>query len=124
MAAISGGQERQPTAAENQQLRARLEEAEETLRAIRSGEVDALVVSTPDGERLFTLQGADHSYRALVERMNEGALTLTSDGMILYANQRFAAMLKAPLEKVIGSQVEEWIAADSLVALRRALETG
>lgn len=124
MAATRGAKERQPTAAENQQLRARLEEAEETLRAIRSGEVDALVVSTPDGERLFTLQGADQSYRALVERMNEGALTLSNDGMIIYANQRFAAMLKAPLERVIGSQLEQWIATESVRTLRAALETG
>ncbi len=61
---------------ELEELRARLEEAEETLAAIRSGEVDALVVLGPYGEQIYTLQGADHSYRVLLEDMNEGAATL------------------------------------------------
>ena len=58
--------------AENEELRARLEEAEDTLRAIRSGEVDALVVSGASGEQIFTLQGAEHIYRLLIEDMREG----------------------------------------------------
>ena len=89
--------------AENEELRARLDEAEDTLRAIRSGEVDALVVSGVGGDQVFTLKGADHSYRLLIEDMNEGALTLTAEGVILYANRRLAEMLKTPLAKVIGS---------------------
>jgi formate hydrogenlyase transcriptional activator len=83
-------------------LRMRLEEAEETLRAIRKGEVDALVVSTAEGDRVFTLMGAEHPYRVMVETMNEGAVTLASDGTILYCNQRFADIVKGSLEKVIG----------------------
>jgi len=39
--------------AEIEDLRNRLEEGEETLRAIRRGEVDGLVVSGPEGDRLF-----------------------------------------------------------------------
>ena len=38
-------------------LRLRLEEAEDTLQAIHGGEVDALVISRPEGEQVFTLQG-------------------------------------------------------------------
>lgn len=94
---------------ENAELRTRLAEAEETLHAIRTGEVDALVVSGISGDQVFTLKGADHPYRMLIEDMNEGALTLTTDGVILYANRRFAEMLKAPLEKVIGSAIRTWI---------------
>ena len=45
--------------AELDELRTRLSEAEETLNAIRRGEVDAVVVSAPQGERIYTLQGAD-----------------------------------------------------------------
>jgi PAS domain S-box-containing protein len=111
-------------ASENDELRARLEEAEETLRAIRGGEVDALVVSTADGDRIFTLEGADRSYRALIEEMNEGALSLTLDGTILYANHKFAAMLKAPLERVIGSAIQTWIAPDSRETLELVLRAG
>jgi len=89
---------------ETAELRARLSELEETLRAIRSGQVDALVVYAPDGgDRIFTLQGAEHPYRVLVEAMNEGAATMTSDGLVLFANQHFARMLDIPLEKLIGS---------------------
>ncbi len=86
-------------------LEARLNELEETLRAIRQGEVDALVVSTPEGDRVFTLDGADHPYRVMVETINEGAATLTAGGEILYANRRFAEMLALPLERLIGSKL-------------------
>ena len=60
-------------------LRMRLEEAEETLRAIREGEVDALVVSSPQGDQVYTLKGAEQPYRVFVETMNEGAVTLGPD---------------------------------------------
>src|SRR6186713_2086556 len=86
---------------EIEDLRARLEEAEETLRAIQSGEVDALVLNGPEGEQVFTLKGAEHGYRVLVETMTEGAVTLGDDGVVFYCNARFAAMLKMPLEKII-----------------------
>ena len=84
---------------ENAELRARLEEAEETLRAIRAGEVDALVM----GEEVYTLKGAETPYRLLIESMNEGAATLAPDGTILYCNGRLADMLAARAEQIIGS---------------------
>ncbi len=87
------------------ELRRRLEEVEETLRAIRSGEVDALVVDGPDGERIYTLHGADHPYRVLIEGMQQGAATLGGDGTVLYCNRRFAEMVGRPHEKVIGASV-------------------
>src|SRR6476469_10162918 len=89
---------------EASELRARLHALEETLRAIRSGQVDALVVYAPDGgDRVFTLQGAEHPYRVLVESMNEGAATLNWGGDVLYANRRLAEMLATPLEQLISS---------------------
>lgn len=109
---------------ENADLRARLDEAEDTLRAIRSGEVDALVVSSIEGDQIFTLKGAELPYRILIEDMNEGALTLAMDGVILYANRCFAGMLKTPLEKVIGSTVHTWIAPDNQETLRALLQKG
>jgi PAS domain S-box-containing protein len=90
-------------------LRARLEEAEETLQAIRSGEVDAVVVAGPEGEQVYTLKGAERPYRALLEAMNEGALTIGTDGTILYSNNRFASLLGVSLKNVIGSSVYEFI---------------
>jgi PAS domain S-box-containing protein len=106
---------------ELEDLRARLDEAEDTLRAIRSGEVDALVVSGVGGEQVYTLKGADHSYRVLIEDMNEGALTMTLDGVVLYSNRRFAEMIKTPLERVIGSMISTWIAPDSQDILQMLL---
>jgi len=88
------------------ELRAKLDEAEQTLDAIRSGDVDALVVYGEHGERVYTLKGADEPYRIFVEQMNEGALTLTADGTILYCNQSFATMAGLPTEKVVGSSAQ------------------
>jgi len=112
---------REELLAENKELRYRLEEAEETLYALGSGAADALVVSMPEGgERVFTLQGADHPYRVLIETMNEGAATLTSDGTILYCNKSMAALLQVPLEKLIGSVLLSYVApADSALFAAR-----
>ena len=71
--------------AENEDLRLRLEEALETLRAIRSGEVDALMVSTPQGDQVYTLKGAEQSSRLILGTLNEGVLTIAEDGTIIYS---------------------------------------
>ena len=88
-------------------MQARLAELEETLRAIREGEVDALVVSSPEGDRVYTLQGADQPYRVMIETISEGAATLSASGLILYANRRFADMLGLSIEKVMGSNLSD-----------------
>lgn len=97
---------------ENENLRTRLEEAEETLRAIRHGEIDALVVKGKNGHQVYTLKGAEHTYRVLIESMNEGAVTLDRDGTILYCNNSFANLMEYPLEKVIGSSIQSFINKD------------
>jgi PAS domain S-box-containing protein len=107
-----------------EQLRARLQEAEETIEAIRSGKVDALVVSGPHGEQIYTLHGADHSYRVLLEDMNEGAATLLPDGNVLYCNKAFAAMLKMPIEKVIGFSANDLVAQSDRQAFADLLRQG
>jgi PAS domain S-box-containing protein len=94
---------------EFENLRARLDEAEATLDAIRSGEVDALVVYGEQGEKVYTLKGAEQPYRVFVEQMLQGALTLGESGLILYANQSAANMLGVPLEKLIGCVLHEFI---------------
>jgi PAS domain S-box-containing protein len=111
-------------AAEVQDLRARLLEAEETLRAIRRGEVDALVVEGTRGEQIYTLRGADHFYRIFLEAMHEGAATLTADGVILYCNRRFAEMVALPLEDVIGSSLRRFARPADLPELETVLREG
>ena len=81
MASMSGPEEtREHLLQRIEQLEMRLEDAENTLQAIRQGEVDALVVSGPGGPQVYTLHSADHPYRILVQEMQEGALTLTPTG--------------------------------------------
>jgi len=84
---------------ENQELRTRLEEAEELLTAIRAGRVDALVIEGPQGPQVYTLEGAEQPYRTYVETMNEGAVTLSQDGTVLYCNCQFAELTGAPLKR-------------------------
>jgi len=103
------------------ELVARLSEAEETLRAIRSGEVDAIVVNSPGGEKVFTLQGADHTYRVFVERMNEGAAVLSSDHTVVHCNQCFARFLGAELQSVIGSSLQDLVWPDDHARLNALL---
>jgi PAS domain S-box-containing protein len=103
-------------------LRARLAEAEATLRAIRTGEVDTVMVAGKEGSQVFTLEGAEHAYRVLIESMNEGALTLTADKTILYANQCFARMVQCPLEQIMGSSFRRFLSTADRATLRPLLK--
>ncbi len=113
---------RQDLLDEIEALMSRLEEAEETLRAIRNGEVDALAIETPTGPQIFTLKGADYAYQLIVENINEGAVTLLPDATIAYANRRFADMLGLSLEKIIGSPFHYFVHEDGKEDLPRFLE--
>ena len=103
----SRADKREPT----ETLRARLAEAEDMLRAIRQGEIDALIVEGAGGNQVYTLHSADEPYRTLVEQMQEGAVVLTDRGDILYANSRFAALVGAPHESVVGSGIDRFVNA-------------
>jgi PAS domain S-box-containing protein len=92
-------------------LKTRLQAAEETLEAIRSGGIDGLMLKGPSGARLFTVQGAENAYRIFVEAMTEGAVTIALDGTVLYSNRCFADMLRAPLDLVIGNSIFSWCPA-------------
>jgi PAS domain S-box-containing protein len=102
-------------------LEQRLREAEDTLDAIRRGEVDAVVVQHPDGERVYTLETADRPYRVLVEHMQEGAVTLTGDGVALYCNRRFAEILGVEREALIGHVIAPHLRPADATMLSRLL---
>lgn len=109
---------------ENYELRNRLAEAEETLNAIRNGEVDAIVVSGEEGEMIFSLVSAETPYRIFVQEMNEGAVTLSSEGIIMYCNQRFSEILGVPSEKIVGSSLSRFVIDADLAVFNNLFREG
>lgn len=110
---------------ENERLRQRLEDLEneladsrEVIAAIQSGEIDAVVISGPDGEQVFTLRGAETAYRSLVEAMNEGAATIAADGTLLYCNEHLAQLLGIPLDQIMGKPISELLGSGSMDSIR------
>jgi len=110
--------------AEIEDLRRRLEEAEETIHAIRSGAVDALVFDEANGPRIYTLETADRPYRLLVEQMQQGAATLQADGTIVYCNVRLAQLLEVPHERLIGAALHDFVAPADRAAYDNLLGQG
>lgn len=109
---------------ENEDLLWQLEEATETIHAIRTGQVDALVVKGADGHQLYTLKTADQTYRVFIEKMNEGAVTLNQEGIILYCNSKFASIVDLPLSKVIGLPFVSFISGDFVEDYEKLFENG
>jgi PAS domain S-box-containing protein len=97
-------------------LRKRLRTAEETLRAIRAGEVDALVTGART-KRVVTLAGAELPYSIIFEQMYEGTITLTRQGIVAHCNRRFAEMVRAPLARIVGSPVHRFVPIGQQAAL-------
>jgi PAS domain S-box-containing protein len=95
---------------ENLSLRERLREAEETLEAIRSGDVDAVVVSGGNGvPQVYALETADQTYRVLVEEMQEGALTVSLQDEVLYCNRRLASIFGEEPSRIVGGSLSRFI---------------
>ena len=106
---------------ESTKLKNRLEETEETLRAIRQKKIDALLVTRSNGTQVLTLSDADFPYRLMVEAMNEGAVTLIPDGTIFYCNPRFSEMVQIEGERLIGTPFRNLIRAEEQEAFERLL---
>jgi PAS domain S-box-containing protein len=100
-----------------EELRNRLQLAEDTLRAIRAGEVDAVVVGKAKGERVVTLAGAELPYKLMLDQMYEGAVTLDPDCVIAYGNRRFADIVRTPITRVIGVPVTRFVSTADRPAL-------
>lgn len=105
-------------------LRQKLEEANETIDAIRSGQVDAFLVKDMNGPRIYTLKSADQTYRVFIEKMTQGAVTLNKEGIILYSNSRFATMMDLPLTKIIGSYFHTFVPAEYKEPFQKMVEEG
>ena len=99
-----------------------MEEAEQTLRAIQYGTVDAFVVEEPEGHRVYTLEGSDLPYSTLVEKMQQGAAMLDARGCVVYCNLSLAQLLGVPRETVIGRLLLDFVAAEDQPAYQRLLQ--
>lgn len=106
---------------ENEELRARFAEAEETIRALGAGEVDAFVTYGPTGPRIFTLQEVENAYRVIVETMNEGAITTTLKGIVLFGNKALTRMLGVPLSSILGRPLKELVVEESQLQFAKML---
>lgn len=93
-----------------EQLSHRLREAEETVEAIRTGAVDALLIDTGEALSVYTLESADRPYRTLVEQMQEGAVSMSPEGLVLYGNARLGAIVERPLDQLLGHGFRELVA--------------
>jgi hypothetical protein len=107
--------------AEIKDLRTRLAEAEETLRAIRSGEADALIFASDQGEKVHLLGEGDRIYRQFIETISEGTATLSADGNILSCNASLAKTLRRSLVQVLGTAMRDHLSPEDNEALRAIL---
>ena len=108
---------------ENNDLQDRLNVAEDTLRAIRMDEVDALTVCTAQGDPVNTLQNADQPYRSLVEQMQQGAVTISDDGSVLYCNRYFATLVGHSPEFIVSQNISQFIVAEEQAQFTAFIQT-
>ena len=104
------------------ELRSRLAETEETLRAIQDYMVDAFVVNRENRIQVVTLNETEIPYRMMVELMNEGAVTLIPDGTIFYCNSRFGEMVETDCEKLIGTSFLNFLPTEEQSAFEAILK--
>lgn len=91
-------------------LREEIREAEDICRAIREGEVDAVLVGRQENDkRVLLMSGAYARYRQIVEDMQQGAVTVNATGSILFANYSFAAMVGETVVDLFHTGLDRWI---------------
>ncbi len=108
---------------EHADLFAQIAYLQEALTAIRSGGVDAVVLGPPEGEQVYTLTNADRPYRVIVERMGEGAATVSERGIVLFANPRLAQFIGIERDTMIGRDITDYVGPEQQPALARLLTT-
>ncbi len=99
-------------------------EAEETLAAIRLGLVDAFLIATAQGDRVYALQGTEHPYLVYVRSMSEGAVTTAPDGTILFANDCFAELAGVSRDRLIGTPFSRYVCPAYVDRVDALLQSG
>lgn len=110
---------------ENEELKNKLFEATSIIEAIREGEVDALVVNKDGQPRIYSIESADYTYRVLIEKFGEGALSISEDGLVLYCNDYFSKLIDIPANKITGTFFDAYVEApEEFALLKSALVNG
>jgi PAS domain S-box-containing protein len=98
------------------------EDGAQIIDAIRSGCVDAFVIEDREGHAVYTLQNADLPYSTLVQRMQQGAAMLDSNGEVIYCNPSLAALFGTSIESLIGARLKDLVHRDDVPLLQQHLE--
>lgn len=110
--------------AEIDRLRAELEVSQETLRAIRSGEVDALIVDGQDESKVLTLGPAEQTYQLIVNQVLHPTALLAPDGRILQTNASFARLAQKDQAVLHDMHIQQLIYPTSQKSLETLLDEG
>ncbi|KAF2326482.1 sensor histidine kinase [Flavobacterium ginsenosidimutans] len=111
--------------AEIESLKEELYESNSIINAIKQGDVDALVVSSNGVPELYSLETADYTYRLLIEKFGQGALSISRNGLILYCNEQFSKLVGLPSEKITGTYIYEYFTNQTqFISLIEALRYG
>jgi len=111
--------------AEIASLKEQLYESNSIVDAIKQGDVDALVVNSNGTPQLYSLETADYTFRLLIEKFGQGALSISRKGLILYCNGYFSKLVGLPSEKIIGTYLKEYFESEeNFVSIIEALKYG
>ena len=105
---------------ENEELKNQLFEANSIIEAIREGAVDALVVNKDGTPHVYSIESADYTYRILIEKFGEGALSISEDGLVLYCNDYFSKLIDVPANKITGTFFNDYVESTREFALLKA----
>jgi len=112
-------------------LKARLAEAEDALRAIRMGEVDALVGDVAGNSQLFVLQSSDvesnRFHGEILSKVNDAVIAFDMEGHITYLNLAAESQYGVTASKVLGCHLNSvceirWETPESEIEANRAME--
>ena len=110
---------------EIEELKAQLFEANNIIDAIKDGSVDALVLNKDGKANIYSIESADYTYRILIEKFGEGALSISEDGLVLYCNEYFSKLIGIPPTKIIGTYFNSYVdSVGDFENLKSALSKG
>jgi PAS domain S-box-containing protein len=107
-------------------LARRLVEAEETIKALLSGQIDAIVEASGDTPILLAkaqqaLRASEEQYRQIVETTTDGIIKLDIEERMVFVNRRFAEMLGYEPADIVGKSVFAVMSAAATALMTEAV---